>query len=181
MRITVDDAAIWATNKYIGYQYPQITETRRNQIFSITKYNLLATAFNASTVVLAVAVASAILFAYTAAVALGSIAIFVRLTTAKELSKYTMPLDRTVRPQLVGPPKEGATIWQHVDAFVPDLLRHHLGVMEPKEKEDNIFARLGANRPKDWVEDEHFVFDHAVWKNRVPVPEDPASKGAQPA
>src|SRR2546425_12060781 len=91
IHITVDKAVDWAANRMLTFQDSTMSAEWKRRILPVSKYNMLVNVFNASTVLLVAAVASAVLFAYTAAFVLGAIAIFARLTSEKELHHYAIP------------------------------------------------------------------------------------------
>jgi hypothetical protein len=89
IHITVDKAVTWGADKWLSYQ--NASDERKAQILKVTKYNMLVNGFNTSSVLLAVALAAAVVFAYTMAVTLGAIALFIRNVTEKELKEYASP------------------------------------------------------------------------------------------
>lgn len=165
LQITTKQAVEWGANKLLDNQ--QLSAERKREIKPVTEFNLLTTAFNVSTVLIVVAIAAAILFAYTAAFTLGAIGLFVRYATEKELNKYTLPPP---------PPQEeqgaGAALWGRLrEAFHTALLRHALHQARPEEKTANIFLNLGLPRQEGW-EPYEIVFDEfGVWRQKIDVPE----------
>lgn len=87
--LTVDKAANWIAEKYMNWQDPTMdTEA----VAPATKYNVLTIAFNASTALVVMAVACAILFSPTAALVYGTIGLAVRSVVKEELDTYSAPL-----------------------------------------------------------------------------------------
>ncbi len=194
VNITVDQAAKWAAEKWINYKEPQSTQERKVEILSATKRNVVRTAFNISSVLLVVAVASAVLFAHTAALVFGSIGLFARFTTEKELKKYHLP--KEIPPPVKklatadSTPSQAAPSSSSSSAQAPNkevvaqryheklrdavltgrLVRHALDQISQSEKEENIFKNVGLEKPKEWHEDEVSIFGFSVWKNNVPIP-----------
>ncbi|PIS02173.1 MAG: hypothetical protein COT85_06470 [Chlamydiae bacterium CG10_big_fil_rev_8_21_14_0_10_42_34] len=150
IHFTVDTAVEIAANRWIASKHPDMGADRKQQILPATKYNLLVKTFNASTVLLVTAVAFAVLFAFSAAVTFGSIALFTRFTTDLELNKYSAPQN-------------------NLDALTK--INHFIGLTDPADEVRNIFARAGVGMPANgWNQYEVFLFDHAVWRNEVPLP-----------
>lgn len=149
MHITVDQAATWGTNQILGRE--KASAARKREVFAVKKYNLLVTAFNSSTVLLVVAVAAAVLFAYPAAFTFGAIGLFIRATTEKELEKYTFPLASSEKDMM-------------------QKLFEAVSKPQKGEKEANIFKRLKVDREDGWEIDEVVLFDHPIWKNKIQEP-----------
>lgn len=165
IHFTVDRAATWCADQLLSRQ--QLTDARKNEIRPATKYNLLVTAFNSSTVLLVASVILAVFFAYTAAFTLLALGLFTRFTTEKEIQKYTLPL-RQDEQQQAG----AAGMWERLrEAFAGAMLRHALHQATPEEKVENIFQNVRLPRQPNWEQDEVFVFDYAFWKNKIDVPD----------
>jgi hypothetical protein len=156
LHLTVDRAAEVVAGKWLKYQDTQMSVARRTQIMPATKYNLLVTAFNASTVLLTIAIAAAILFSHTTAFVFGAIALFVRFTTEKEIRSKAIP-------------REGAASHlqqlAHVALNAMGLGQRNVG--------HTILTNVAAEQDERWNENEVILLDYPVWKNRVPLPPDP--------
>lgn len=154
-------------------------EADKPRVTQITKYNLLASALNASTVLLTIAVAAAAFFAYTTAFVLGSVALFTRLAVLKEMDKYTLPVDQVCEGNQVNearPQRSGRELWGRARqavldpiAYIGAQLRHVINIATQEEREANLFERLGLVKPEGWNQHEVFVFDYPVWNNPVPL------------
>jgi hypothetical protein len=158
IHITIDRGVDWLAKKTLDYRDAQMPEARRAQLAPVTKYNLLVSGFNTSTLLLIAAVASAVLFAYTAAFVLGAIAIFTRLTTERELHTYAIP-----------------PVNQEEPGHLAQLARVAMNVlgMDRRNLGNAILQRLGAGDVENWEENE-IVFDvYPIWKNKAPIPADP--------
>ncbi len=169
MHITADYATNWLANRALDSQ--QVSDNRKKQILPVTKYNTLVDIFHASTVLLVVAVVSAILFAYTTAFVFGSIALFTRATTLKEFEKYKTPRPAP-EPNPPGE-RQGAVAFAYrilLDHLRDIRLRHALNQSTEDEKVGNIFEKMGFKRPEGWEEHAIFVFDHPIWMNKIPLP-----------
>jgi hypothetical protein len=154
IRFTTQQLVDWGANKLLE----GVSDARKDEILPVTKYNLLANVFNASTVLLVIAAASAVLFAYTMAFTLGAIGLFVRYASEKAIDKYMLP----VQAQDLG---RG--------------LRHALHQATTAEKIANIFEHVALPQQRDWEPDQ-VVFDElALWKEKIDVP--PALAADQPA
>lgn len=131
---------------------------QEQQVMRVKKYNFLVNAFNGSTVGLVAALVAAVFFAYSAALVLGSIALFVRMTAEKELRAYAIP-------------PEGAPAEQQHAAQVMQLAMNALG-MGRRPAGNAILERLGAGNIQNWEACEVIVFDYPVWMNKAPEPEE---------
>jgi hypothetical protein len=185
LQITTKQAVEWGANRLLDNQ--QLSAERKREITAVTEFNLLTTAFNASTILLVAAVAAAVLFAYTAAFTLGAIGLMVRYMTEKELAKYTLPLPapQPAVPQEDQPQGVGAVMWGRLrDAITGNLnannalMRHALRQATPDEKIANIFTRVGLARQEGW-EPAPILFDEfEIWRAKIEIP--PAVVGAAP-
>jgi len=146
LRITRDEAAKFVANKWCDYQYPAMTKDEKVKHIETMKYNVLAVGFNLSTVLLTVAVASAILFAITTAFVWGSIGLFLRFVTEKEINTYAVQK-------------------QNVNMAV----LHLIGFGDTDNRVLQIFAKCKMKPLKDWEENDVEICDYAFWKNRLPV------------
>ncbi len=152
---TLNEAATLVANKWVSYQEPQINGERRRQIVPIATYNLLATAFNASTVLIIAAVVSTLFYGFAASVALGAIGVFLRLTAERGINHFALP-------------QQDEDVAQQMTRF----FRTTFGMDEMDEKEaraKQIFVRLGIPRIVNWNEDEVYI-GLPLWKNSVPIP-----------
>ncbi len=149
IRITVDEAATWGANYVL--QGENANASRKNQVLAVKKYNLLVTAFNASTILLITAVAAAILFAYPASFTLGAIGLFIRATTEKELESYCLPL-------------------QNRDISIVEKILKAVARLDEDEKVANIFKRVKLDFEEGWEIDQLIVFDYSIWKNKITEP-----------
>lgn len=145
---TSADAADWAANQWIDYKQPRLAQAKKDKILPVTKYNVVATTFNISTVLLVVAVANAAILAFSAAFTLGSIGLFLRLVSEREINRYASPPEPTNA----------------------HMFKKMIGLADKAEREIEISAQIGIALPQGWSENAVFVFDFAVWKNTLPVP-----------
>jgi hypothetical protein len=148
IRITIDQTVSWAAEKMLSSQ--RLTDARKEEIIPITKYNLLVNVFNASTVLLALSVASAALFALSAAATFAFLGLLTRQLSEKELSKYTLPVGR-----------EGNNY---------ELLQHALDRLPQDQKTANIFGNLRLAQVEGWNSNEVEFDVFSLWKNTIPVP-----------
>lgn len=154
IHITIDQAVSKAAVLLMSGQTPPLSDDRQAQILPAKKFNLLVDIFNGSTILLTVAVASAILFAYTMAVCLGAMALFSRWTAERELFCYAIP----VNAEFV----EGGAIQRVFMNTIGWGIRNNLS--------EQILERLGCDPNPDWDENALIVFDHILWKNKVDMP-----------
>ena len=170
VHLTVDRAATWCTDLFLSRQ--QLTEEREDEIYLATKYNLLVTAFNASTVILVASVAFAIFLSYTASLILLAMGLFVRCTVEKEIRKYTLPPRQDEEEQ-----SPRAAVWERLRTFASSMLRHALHQESAEEQTENIFRNVDLPRPEQWDQDEVFVFDYSFWKNKIEIPPPVGTEG----
>lgn len=149
LHLTTEAMAHWAAEKWLSYQDPAMREERKGRILEVTTYNLLATAFNASTVLLTAAVAAAILCSAHAAIVLGAAGLLARLISERALYDYTIP-------------QEGAN--------AGSIFLRMIGRSERRETLEAIQKRTEVELARDWVEDKVRIADYALWKNCIPVP-----------
>lgn len=149
VNITVDAACQWAANLWVVQTMPQVSDSKKERVLPIAKYNCLAGAFNASTVLLVAAVASAILLSPAFAVVYGTIALAVRMTVEQELNRYSLPVGTEPNP-------------------VMGVL-YRLITPDGTPREDYICQKVGTNRPKGWAENEVNIFGYSLWKNMLPT------------
>lgn len=114
----------------------------------VTKYNLLVTGFNVSTVLLVASVAAALLFNSLASVTFLAVGLLMRWKMEEELNTYTTDI----------PDKEKSIRQRFIDS-----------VLSPGEKEENIFKRVGQSYQKGWKTYAHRIFKDEVWKNQIKV------------
>ena len=147
VRITTNEAVGFLARVYVDNQDPVLTEKRKLEILPATKYNLLVYAFNTSTVLLVAAVASAILFAFSTSMVLGSIALFTRFAVEKEIDRnYALPIQGGIEKMLT-------FSWR----------REAEG-----EREERILQKVGQ-QVVGWNENAYEFDEWALWKNTVPV------------
>jgi len=154
IHITLDRGVDWIASRSISFEQPPVSDDRKAQILPAKKYNLLVTAFNVSTVMLVVAVASTLFFAYSAAVAWGALGLLTRSMTEKELASYSLPVNENQR--------SNAEWSQIVFNTFGVGRRHHVG--------GQILERLGVSNQADWHENEVVFIDYVLWKNKAPIP-----------
>lgn len=172
IRITSEDATNWLANKYLAYQEPQATDARKAQILPQMKYNVLVDLHNASTVLLVAAVASAVIFAFSAAVTFGTLGYLVRLASQRELTKFMLPVEPQPEPAA---PEEGVAgrLRRVVDRVRQQSIMNRayvlVGAVSPKEKEENIFEHVRVAKPENWTREYAQVMDLDFWLNKVPL------------
>ena len=148
VNITVDTASKWAANLWLAQTAPQMSAREKTRVLPIVKYNCLVAAFNASTVLLVAAVASAILLSPAFAVVYGVIALAVRMTVEQELNRYALPVG--MEPNRL------------LDAV------YRLVNPDGTPREGYICGRVGIDHPPtDWAENEVNIFGHSLWKNML--------------
>jgi hypothetical protein len=147
LQLTTRQAIEWGANSLLDKQ--QISVERKNEIRRVTEFNLLTTAFNASTVLLVAGFAAAVFFAYTAA------------------AKYTLPVQGPAVPE----EGAGAALWARLrDAYNSALLRNALHQATPDEKIANIFLNVGLPRQENWEPAPIIFDDFAIWRAKIAVP-----------
>jgi hypothetical protein len=165
LQLTTRQAIEWGANSLLDKQ--QISVERKNEIRRVTEFNLLTTAFNASTVLLVAGFAAAVFFAYTAAATFGAIGLFLRYATEKEITKYTLPVQGPAVPE----EGAGAALWARLrDAYNSALLRNALHQATPDEKIANIFLNVGLPRQENWEPAPIIFDDFAIWRAKIAVP-----------
>ncbi len=167
LQITTRQAIEWGANSLLEKQ--QISPERKREIKRVTEFNLLTTAFNASTILIVAAVAAAVLFAYTAAFTLGAIGLFLRYATEKEITKYTLPVQAPAGQDDVQ--GAAAAMWARLrDAYNSALLRNALHQATPEEKIANTFLNVGLPRQEGWEPTPVIFDDFPIWRNKIEVP-----------
>ena len=121
----------------------------------VAEHNLIVYAFNASNALLITAIASAALFAFTTAVALGSIALFSRMVVQNELETraHNSAADHCS-------PSSSSMAQSQIAHYFP---------LPPQQRVINICKYLGASHSTNWKEDQLNIFGYVIWKNTVPV------------
>jgi len=139
----------WATNRVLDAKQPPIPADQRQLMFRVSKFNHTLMAFNASSVLLIIALAAAILFSLHLAVVLGAIAIFARLALLKEMHTLTEPDDEN------------------------QVMRHAMNYLIGRHNDPNqsarIFNKLGIEPIRGWNKDRLIIFDNLVWVNPLPM------------
>lgn len=178
LQITTRQAIEWGANSLLDKQ--QLSPERKREIKRVTEFNLLTTAFNASTILIVAAVAAAVLFAYTAAFTLGAIGLFLRYATEKEITKYTLPVQAPAGQDDVQ--GAAAAMWARLrDAYNSALLRNALHQATPEEKIANTFLNVGLPRQEGWEPTPVIFDDFPIWRNKIEVPPALAAPAAAPA
>jgi hypothetical protein len=134
LNLTAEKAAEWAAVRY--FPMPHIEQG---------KYNALVWGFNASTVLLVIAVANAVFSAAAAAVIIGAAALLIRYVTENALNKYKMPVDAH-----------------------KDIANFFAKFMSPPVEREVIAQKTHARLPDDWEVDYVAAFEFSLWKNPIP-------------
>lgn len=147
IQITTDAATTFVAEKWLNFQYSEKLVEEKERLLPAVKYNILATGFNFSTVLLVAAVAAAIFATIPTALGWGAAGLLLRFIVEKEISTYSLlsngnPLNKVV---------------------------HILGVDEPIERIAAIFTKCKMSVLTDWKENEAIFFDVPAWKNLLPV------------
>lgn len=168
IHITMNDAATYGAD----YLNRALNEDRKAQIRPASKYNLLVKVFNASSILLVAAAVTALFLSFTTSFVFLAMGLFLRITSEREIDKYTAPYQAAGAAEQAPAQGAGAQLWERLrGAFQTNLLRHALQQTTEAEKRKNIYDNIGLPEIQEWVRDEVTFLDFTAWKNSVVIPE----------
>lgn len=168
IHITMNDAATYGAD----YLNRALNEDRKAQIRPASKYNLLVKAFNASSLLLVASAVTALFLSFTTSFVFLALGLFLRITTEREIDKYTAPYQAAGAGEQAPQQGPGAQLWDRLrGAFQTNLLRHALHQTTEAEKRKNIYDNVGLPEVEAWVRDEVTFLDFTAWKNTIVIPE----------
>ncbi|MGB7978410.1 MAG: hypothetical protein WCF19_04530 [Chlamydiales bacterium] len=154
VNLTVDAIA----GHFADWMLSTKTTPEQTELKLITKFNVITKVGQLSSVMIAIAGIAALFLAFSAACTFALVGIFLRHISYAEMDKYAL-LD------------------QHdPTAFA----RMSTGVMEEREKVENILLNVGAAPSTTWERVEANLFGFVFWTNPIPVQPEPAVRTSIP-